>query len=153
MGGAVAGDVIILTTDGPHVLASQINWRQPITVRPIDADTNPIIQSTWTEFLQPYGPDPDADPPIPGSMGSKFGDNDFGTITLDARGNRDGPGEADACRPGPMWNLIDLKHGPGAPIVFENVHIVNPGCKENAQVNLCGPIATGAPSPSDHHPA
>jgi len=131
MGGAAAGDVIIIETDGPHILTATVNWRQPITVRPKDATVNPVIKSTWTEFLQPFGPDPNAMPPSPGAQGTKFGDNNFGTITLDAGGNRDGVGEADPARPGPMWHLIDLQHAPGAPIVFENVHIINPGSNEN----------------------
>jgi hypothetical protein len=134
MNAASAGDVIIIQGDGPYVIPSTVNWSHPITVKPKDANTNPVIKSTWTEFLQPFD----------GAQGTQFGDNDGGTITLDAGGNREGPGEADPCRPGPMWNLIDLKHGPGDPIVFENVHIVNPGCNENSRVD-CVPVVGSPP--------
>jgi hypothetical protein len=134
MNAASAGDVIIIQGDGPYVIPTTVNWSDPITVRAKDANTHPVIKSTWTEFLQPFA----------GAEGSQFGSNEHGTITLDAGGNREGDGEADPCRPGPMWNLIDLKHGPGDPIVFENVHIVNPGCNENSMID-CVPVVGSPP--------
>jgi len=141
MGSAEAGDTIIITTEGPHVMKFTVNWQRAITVRAA-AGVNPIIRSLSTEFLQPFAAS--AGDPVghPGAHGSQFGDNDFGTIILDAQGDREFPHPDDPEGPnlGNMRNLIDLKHGPGpdpenpVPIVFENLRIINPGSDPNNAV-------------------
>jgi hypothetical protein len=118
MSAADDGDVVIIESDGPHNIPVAVNWARSITVKPAEG-VSPTFTSDSRVFLQP----------LEGAEGTKFGDKTLGTITLDAGGER--PGVISAEDPpnpaGPMRNLIDLQHAPGDPIVFENVHIVNPG--------------------------